>query len=123
MPFAVTAITEVALWSLLIASTRQPLIPAVLRISSAAHAPLVVLVKAHSLDVVPRGRLVAEVALAYVGVRLARHLHGHHVEMSHVVAGRRLVTLSALRRTRRRMAKFRDAPLARRMAGGAVLAE
>src|SRR5260370_33773987 len=82
-----------------------------------------VLVKAHALDVVPRRRLVTQVALVDLGTRLARHLHRDHVEVPHVVAGRRLVTLGAVRRARRRVPKLRDRALRRRVALRAVLSE
>src|SRR5262249_34699907 len=44
-------------------------------------ASLVVLVPTHPLDVVPRRRLVAEIALIDSCVRFARHLHRDHVEV------------------------------------------
>ena len=68
-------------------------------------------VKADTPDVVPRGRLMAEKALADLCVRLARDAHRNHFEVHHVMARRRLVTLGARLRDGRWMAEFRDRPL------------
>ena len=51
------------------------------------------LVVAGAFDVVPRGRLVAEKALAYFRLFLARDAHRDHFEVHHVMAGRRLMAL------------------------------
>src|SRR6516162_5670054 len=58
----------------------------------------VVLVPAHALDVVPSGRLVAQITLIDSGVVLPGYLHRHHLEMPHVVARRRLVALGTVPR-------------------------
>ena len=76
-----------------------------------------------ALDVIPGCRLVTKKALIHVGVRLARDRGRHHRKVHHVVARRRLMTLRALGRTHRWMAKLGDGPLARRMALHAVAAE
>ena len=80
-------------------------------------------VKADSLDVVPRGRLMAEEALADLRVRLARDAHRNHLEVHHVMAWRGLVTLAAGLRDGRRVAEFRDRPLRRAVTSRAVRAE
>ena len=63
---------------------------------------------------------MAEVALVDPGVGPAGHLGRDHVEVAHVVAGRRLVALGTLDRPRRGMAKFGDGPLGRSMARRAL---
>ena len=73
-------------------------------------------VKADSLDVVPRGRLMAEEALADLRVRLARDAHRNHFEVHHVMARWCLMTLRARLRDGRRMPEFRDRPLRRAVA-------
>ena len=77
----------------------------------------------HPFDVIPRGRLVTKKALIHFGVRLPRDRDRHHREVHHVVARRRLMTLRALGRVRRRMEKLRHCPLGRRVALNAVGAE
>ena len=74
----------------------------------------------HSLDVIPRGRLMTKKALIHFGVRLSRDRRRHHRKVHHVVARRRLMTLRALGRARRRMDKLGDGPLGGRMALHAV---
>ena len=80
-------------------------------------------VKADSLDVVPRGRLMAEEALADLRVRLARDAHRNHFEVHHVMARRGLMALRAGLRDGRRVAEFRDRPLRRAVALRAVISE
>ena len=58
-------------------------------------------VKADSLDVVPRGRLMTEETLAYLCVWLARDAHRNHFEVHHVVARRGLMALRARLRDRK----------------------
>ena len=84
---------------------------------------LMVLVPTNSLDVVPRGRLVAQVALVDFGVRLTGDLGRDHLKMHHVMARRRLMALSAVLGGRRGVPKLRNRPLRRRMALGTILAE
>ena len=80
-------------------------------------------VKADSLDVVPRGRLMTEKALADLRVRLARDAHRNHFEVHHVMAWRGLMALRAGLRDGRRVAEFRDRPLRRAVALRAVIPE
>lgn len=77
----------------------------------------------HSLDVIPRGRLMTKKALIQFGVRLSRERGGHHGKMHHVVARRGLVALSALGRACGWMNELRDRPLSRGVALRAVGAE
>ena len=56
---------------------------------------LVMFEKADSLDVVPRGCLMANEALADLGVFLFSDHHGYHFEVHHVVARRGLMALGA----------------------------
>ena len=84
---------------------------------------LVMFEKADSLDVVPRGCLMAKEALVDSRVLLLRDHHGYHFEVHHVMAGRSLVALGAGLRDGRRMAEFRDRPLRRGVALRAVVAK
>ena len=81
------------------------------------------LVEADSLDVVPRGRLMAEKALADLRVRLTRDAHRNHFEVHPVMAWRGLVALRARLGDGRWVAEFRDRPLRRAVALRAVVAE
>lgn len=73
-------------------------------------------------DVVPGVRRVAGVALldprTFAGDAL-----GDHLEVHHVVAWRRQMTLRALSRARRRVAKLGDPPCRQRVAATALRAE
>ena len=80
-------------------------------------------VKSDSLDVVPRGRLMAEKALADLRVRLTRDAHRNHFEVHPVMAWRGLVALRARLRNGRRMPEFLDRPLRRVVALRAVISE
>ena len=81
------------------------------------------LVKSDAPNVVPRGRLMAEEALADLRVRLARDAHRNHFEVHHVMARRSLMALRARLRDGRRVAEFRDRPLCRAVTLRAVRAE
>lgn len=61
---------------------------------------LMVLIPADTFDVVPRVGLMAHVTLIHLRVRLFRNLLRNHLEVFHVMARRRLVTLSAIGRAR-----------------------
>ena len=80
-------------------------------------------VKSDALDVVPRGRLMAEEALADLRVRLARDAHRNHFEVHHVMARRSLMALRARLRNGRRVTEFRDRPLRRAVALRTVISE
>ena len=82
-----------------------------------------VLVIANAFDVVPGGRLVAQITLVDFGVRLTSDLGRDHLKMHHVMARRRLMALSAVLGCRRRMPKFRDRPFRRRVTLRTILAE
>ena len=84
---------------------------------------LMMLVPSHPLDVVPRSRLMAQVTLIDLGVRLTGDLGRDHLEMHHVVARRGLVALGAVLGGRRGVPELRDRPLRRCVALGTVLAE
>ena len=77
----------------------------------------------HALDVVPCGGLMAEEALADIGLLYARDAHRDHFEMHHVVARWRLMAFGAGLRHGRRVAEFRDRPLRGGVTLGAVIAE
>ena len=81
------------------------------------------LVKTNATNVVPRSRLMAEEALAYLRVRLARDAHRNHFEVHHVVARRGLMALRAGLRDGRRVAEFRDRPLRPAVASRAIVSE
>ena len=81
------------------------------------------LVKTNTPDVVPRGRLMAEEALADLRVWLARDAHRNHFEVHHVVARRGLMALRAGLRDGRRVAEFRDCPLRRAVTLRAIVSE
>ena len=80
------------------------------------------LIPADALDVVPAVGLMAHKALLDFGMHLSGHHFGHHFEMHHVMTGRRLMTLRALLRPRRRMQKPGNLPAIRLMAFGAFAA-
>ena len=63
------------------------------------------------------------VALTHLNVLLSRDLHRHHLEMHHVMARWRLVTLGAIDRVRGRVAELGDRPRPRAVALGAILPE
>lgn len=88
-------------------------------------APSMMLVVPHSLDVIPGRGLVASIALVHLSrAATLRHLSiflpgnpfRDHVEVHHIVTWRRLVTLGAIKRARRGMAKSGDGPLCRPVA-------
>ena len=81
------------------------------------------LVPTNSLDIVPRVNLMALVAFVDSGFRLFRHSLRNHLEMFHVMAGRRLVALGATGRARRWMKKTAYGPLGRSVTLCAILAE
>lgn len=81
------------------------------------------LVKTHAFNVVPRGRLVADVALIDTRVFLLGNILVNHFKVYHIMARRGLMTLGAIGRARAGMLKRRDRPLRRRVAGSAVLPE
>lgn len=60
----------------------------------------VMLIPADAPDVVPRIGLMAEIALLDAGMFLPGDLFGHHLEVHHVMAWRRLMALCAVRRGR-----------------------
>ena len=80
------------------------------------------LIPTDALDIVPAIRLVTQEALLNFCMHLSRHHLGHHFEMHHVMARRRLMTLRALLRPRRRMQKAGNLPAIRLMAFGAFAA-
>ena len=89
-----------------------------------------VLVPANALDVIPRVGLMTAVALidlhictAWIArsIRFAGNRLINHFEMLHVVARRRLMTLRAVCRARRRVLELGDGPLRSRVALGAIL--
>ena len=53
-------------------------------------------VPAHAFDIVLAVGLVTEKALVNFGMLLTRHSHREHIEMHHIMAGRRLITLRAI---------------------------
>ncbi len=90
------------------------------------------LVETHAFDIVPRSRLMTNVALlnlnifatpAALSVILSGNLLVYHFKVHHIVARRGLMTLGATRRARRRMLKRRNRPLGRRVTRSAVLPE
>jgi hypothetical protein len=81
------------------------------------------LIPTDALDIVPAIRLVTQEALLNFCMRLSRHHLGHHFEMHHIVAGRRLMTLRAILRSWRGMQKSGNLPAIRLMAFGAFPAE
>ena len=92
----------------------------------------VMLVPAHALDIVPRSSLMAALTLAHFNrpttpgnprILLAGNPLRNHVEVHHVVAGRCLVTLRAIGRSRGRMPELRNGPLLRRMTARTVFSE
>ena len=56
----------------------------------------VMLIESDTLNIVPRGGLMAEKALAYLCLRYTRGRHGHHLEMHHEMTGRGLVALGTV---------------------------
>ena len=62
----------------------------------ASHRDLMVLIPTNAEDIVPRGGLVAQKTLAYVGMRLAGHAGRDHLEMHHVMARRGLMALGTV---------------------------
>ena len=94
-----------------------------LDLSQISRCELVVLVPTDATDVVPGVGLVAEIALLDAGVVLAGHHHRDHVEMAHIVTGRRLMALRTFDGTGRRVLEARDLPGRRQMAGHAFAAE
>ena len=80
-------------------------------------------VKTDAFDVVPRGRLVAEVALPNLRVFLPCNALVNHFKVHHIMARRCLMTLGAILRARAGMLKRRNRPLRRRVARSAVLPE
>ena len=79
-----------------------------------------VLVVADARNIRPGGRAVALEALLDFRVWFAGDLRGHHVEVHHVVTGRRLVALRAVSGLRGGMTKRRNRPHLRAMALRAV---
>src|SRR6266545_1313326 len=84
---------------------------------------LMVLVPADAANIVPGIGLMAQVALLDPRMFLSRHYHGNHVEVVHVVAGRRLVALCTFDRVGRRMLETRDLPGGGQVARRTFLAE
>ena len=91
-----------------------------------------VLVPTDAFNVVPRGSLMTAITLGdcYVSatgiiwsIRRTRNSLGNHLEMHHVVTRRRLMTLRATRRARRRVNEAGDCPLRRAVTLRAVLPE
>lgn len=82
-----------------------------------------VFVPADAANVVPGVGLVAEVALLDSRVMLPSHHHGKHVEVVHIVAGRRLVALRTFDGAGRRMLEARDLPGCGQVARRTFLAE
>lgn len=80
-------------------------------------------VKTRAFDVVPRSRLVADVALIDLRVWLIGDSLRNHRKMLHIMARRGLVTLGAILRARAGVLERRNRPLGRRVAGSAVLPE
>ncbi len=72
---------------------------------------LVMFIPTGAFDVIPRGGLVALRTLVDSRVWLASDASRNHLEVHHVVAGRRLVALGAVHRIGGRMSKFREGPL------------
>ena len=81
------------------------------------------LVPADPADIVPGVGLVAEVTLLNAGVFLARYHHRDHVEVVHVMAGRRLMALRAFSRAWRGVLETCDIPGGDQMAGRTFPAE
>ena len=88
-----------------------------------------VLVPPAAFDVVPRVRLMATIALVdlYIvatwisgSIRVACDRFRNHLEVHHIVARRRLVTLRTICRPRRRVLELGDGPLRRRVALRAI---
>ncbi len=71
----------------------------------------VVFVPADPFKIVPAGCLMAEETLVHLCVRLVANLLIDHLEVHHVVARRRLMTLRAGLRGRGWMTELRDRPL------------
>ena len=66
---------------------------------------------------------MAKKALFYLGFFHAGGFHSNHIEVHHVMAWRSMVALSAVQRSRREMAEFRNAPCDRPMTLCAFLAD
>lgn len=66
---------------------------------------------------------MASIALLDIRVRLTGHLLRDHLEVHHVMAGRRLMALRAIERAGGRVAEFRNRPHRRRVTRGAVVTE
>ena len=90
------------------------------------------LVPADAFDVIPRISLMTPITLVDLNIfatwipRSIPFAGNHlvdHFKVHHVVAGRRLMALSAVRRTRRRVLKSGNGPLRRAVACGAILPE
>ena len=90
------------------------------------------LVKTNAPNVVPRSRLMADVALGNLhifaarvarSVRLTGDFLVYHFKVHHIMARRGLMALGAILRARRRMLKRGNRPLRRRVARSAVLTE
>ena len=64
--------------------------------ASRAGFASVVFVLSHSLNVDPGGALVTQKALVDAGLADAGHLHRNHLEVLHIVTGRRLMALGAV---------------------------
>jgi len=76
-----------------------------------------------AFDVIPRGGLVALRTLVDSRVRLTSDASRNHLEVHHVVAGRRLVALGTVHRIGGRMSKFREGPSVGGMTLCAILAK
>ena len=90
------------------------------------------LVKTNAPNVVPRSRLMADVALSNFNILAARVARivcltndflVHHFKVHHIMARRGLMALGAILRARRRMLKRGNRPLGCRVARSAVLTE
>ena len=84
---------------------------------------LVVLVPSHTLYVVPGRRLMAQIALGYVGMFVTGNPSGDHVEVTHVVTRRSLMALCAVGRIWRWVPKNRNRPVHGHMALSAIAPE
>ena len=80
-------------------------------------------VKSDTFNVVPRGGLMAEEALIYLGLLHVRDTHRNHFEMHHIMTRRSLMTLRTGLRAGRWVAEIRERPLGGGVALRTVIAE
>lgn len=82
-----------------------------------------VFVEPDAFDVIPSGRLMTPVAFIDFDVFHARHLHRDHLEMLHIVAWGRLMTLRAIERALGRVPVAGNGPRIGDMTLAAVIPE